>query len=222
MLSALGRTCEEMQQLAATFHRLSLKKDKKASTRASAAQQSAYWTKEGQACLAARAVPIPPVVQPPIGQPPYQPPYIPPWGGGGGGGPMYPVGAESGPVFTPIDEIFGTGAMDDMVLSQATGVPLPPGVAPMRVAPISAPSGADECSFAGKLPLQYADEFGPMTVVQIVCSGEAAAQPDEGGGAFGAEVGPTGPIEQSEIAAMDSQMEGLSGLDYLGIARHLG
>jgi hypothetical protein len=124
-------------------------------------------------------------------------------------------------VFTPIDEIYGTGAEDDAV--QVEGRPTPlraPG--PRRVAPVRATGEADECSYTGQLPLQYSDEFGPMNVLQIVCA-DAAAQGDEGGGAF--DAGPIGPVESGEISSMeqgDAGGDGMSGLDFIGLGRHLG
>jgi hypothetical protein len=85
-LGALGQsTCEEMTALAATFQRLSQKKDKSAATRASAATQAEDWRRRAAACLAARSAPAvtpaplpPPVtVTPSVAPPvvPYQYPY---------------------------------------------------------------------------------------------------------------------------------------------------
>lgn len=61
-LGQAGMTCEQMDANAATFQRLSQKKDKKAATRASALQQSQYWANAAAACRAKIA--SPPVVTP--------------------------------------------------------------------------------------------------------------------------------------------------------------
>jgi hypothetical protein len=120
------------------------------------------------------------------------------------GSPLPPAG--SGPVFSLIPEGFDFGGGEP--------VSFVPGTTPI-VAPVSAqaPAGpVDECQLGlqGGLPQDYSDRYGPMTVLRVVCG----APKGVGGGGID-EVGAQDPIVQGEV-------ETLSGLAYIGLARSLG
>lgn len=178
-LSQMADACSDAQKNAATFQRLAQKTNKKASTRASAAAQSLWWQ---QQALHDCAVPGPTAVLPApspnptpgttgILPPPSVPVTLPP--STGGPYPAYNIppqnydtsALQAGPYISP-------SIPADVVAAITGASPLPVGGG----ASIPAPTGGAEiveCSpeYQAALPLQYADQWGPMQVVQIRCVG---------------------------------------------------
>lgn len=177
-LSQMADACSDAQKNAATFQRLAQKTNKKASTRANAASDASYWQ---QIALQRCGTPGPTAVLPaPSPNPPpgttgiLPPPSVPISVGPQTGGP-YPAynippqnydtsALQAGPYISP--------SIPADVVAAVTGAnPLPVGGG----ASIPTPGGAEivECSpeYLAALPLQYADQWGPMQVVQIRCVG---------------------------------------------------
>jgi hypothetical protein len=236
-LSGLGQAepCSQYENLAQIYYRLSGKKDKSAATRANARAIADENMRLFNACMAKRSAPAPVASPPPPPPPPptiiptvtpittVTPPLLPPaaqpWipAVSGAGWTMPTLPGAGGPMLVPIDDISGGMVADFQQSAPGQAIaPYIPG------APAASQAAGDECSLAGSMPLTYSDEYGPMTVLQIVCPeggaspGAAAPAPSEE--AFGAS--PIGPIEASEIEYV-TQDEGMSGLDYIGLARNL-